>query len=224
MTRESKERRVIELYERGVNIRQIAKRVHMSFGDIGTITRKYSGDEDVSQNTKKYSKHSQALELFHNGESNIGVAIKLGLTDLETMEEQKQYRSLIRHDNFCALYDAMSGDLNPYLVLHSELTRANIAVEDAVEAIRYANELNFMKLEHGWLTKELERLRQHKFLALDVLRSWEQKRDSVIEEVETLNEAKEAVLRGIDQSFQPNQECTPIFHGRRRRRRHTQLE
>jgi transposase len=35
LTREEKERKVIELSDKGMNIRQISKRVHMNFGDIG---------------------------------------------------------------------------------------------------------------------------------------------------------------------------------------------
>lgn len=37
LTRDEKERKVKELYERGVNIRDISKRVHMSFGDSSEI-------------------------------------------------------------------------------------------------------------------------------------------------------------------------------------------
>jgi hypothetical protein len=102
-----KERKVIELYEKGMNIRQIAKRVHLSFGDIGKITRKHSGDESVSPNTKKFSKHSQALELFRTNHSNLEFAIRVGLTDSETEQEQKQYRRLINIDKFCQFYDAL---------------------------------------------------------------------------------------------------------------------
>lgn len=63
LTRAEKERKVIGLFEKGMNIREIAKRAHMSFTDIGNTTRKHSGDDGLAR-SKKYSKHSQALQLF----------------------------------------------------------------------------------------------------------------------------------------------------------------
>ena len=222
LSRNGKERKVIELYEKGMNIRNIAKRVHMSFDDIGQITRKHSGDEHGIEKSKKFSKHSQALELFHNGESNLGVAIKLGLTDLETMEERKQYRHLIGDDRFCGLYDAMKGDLESYLSLHAELTDANLTAKDALEGLTYAKKLSFMKLEHGWLVNELQRLREEGYYAWKVLEALKQKKISVISELETLEEAKGAVSNEINLSIQPNQEVSATVRSRRRRIRRTQ--
>lgn len=160
MTREDKERKVIELTEKGMNIRNIAKRVHMSFGDIGQITRRHSGDERGTQKSTKLSKHSQALELFNNGESILRVAMNLGLSDLEAMEEQKQYRRLIADDRFCDVYDAISNNLEFHLSLYAELTNANLTAKDAIEGISYARQLNLMRMEHGWLQNDLPQLRQ----------------------------------------------------------------
>ena len=43
LTKEKKERNVIELLQKGANIREISRRVRMSFTDIGKISRKVSG-------------------------------------------------------------------------------------------------------------------------------------------------------------------------------------
>jgi hypothetical protein len=222
LSRNSKERKVIELCEKGMNIRNIAKRVHLSFGDIGQITRKHSGDEQSIEKSKKFSKHSQTLELFHNGESNLGVAIKLGLTDLETIEELNQYRRLIGNDRFCQFYDTMKGDLESYLLLHDELSKANLTANDVIEGLGYAKHLNFMKWEHSWQMVELQRLRQQKLCACTELEALNQKKISVIGELEALNETKEAVLNEINLSIQPKQEVSSTVRIRRRRIRSTQ--
>jgi hypothetical protein len=52
LTREEKERKVIELLERGMNVRDMAKRVHLSFSDICEITRKRSGDKSTTERSK----------------------------------------------------------------------------------------------------------------------------------------------------------------------------
>jgi len=73
LTKEEKEKLVIQLYQQGKNIRDISREAHMSFTDIGEITRRYSGDD--KERPKKLSKHSQALELFYLGYTNLAVAV-----------------------------------------------------------------------------------------------------------------------------------------------------
>lgn len=94
LTKEEKERKVIELLQKGANIREISKRVHMSFTDIGKISRKITGYPEPAERSVAYSKHSTALELFRTGHSNLHVAIEVGLSDYETIEKQKQFRRL----------------------------------------------------------------------------------------------------------------------------------
>ena len=121
ITKEEKERKVVELYKKGANIRQISKRVKMSISDIGRITRMLSGDPEPIANTKKLSKHSHALELFRTKHSNLDVATKVGLTDKETEEEHKHYRRLIGMDRFCDFYDGMEGNLDYLRRIHQPL-------------------------------------------------------------------------------------------------------
>ncbi len=87
LSKTEKEQRVIELYQQGKNIREIAHEVHMSFGDIGAIERKFKGLQDDDGKSKEQqdkapstlSKDSQAFALFSDGKKPIEVAIKLDL-------------------------------------------------------------------------------------------------------------------------------------------------
>jgi hypothetical protein len=193
LTKEEKERKVIELNGKGMNIRDISKRVRMSFSDISQITRKQSGEQYGIEKSKKYSKHSQALELFHRGESNLGVAIKLGLTDSETMEEYKQYRRLIGNNKFCEIYDRIEGELDSYLLLYDELKNSNLSVPDAIEGVTLARQLNSMKLEYNSLWNESQKLKRENYYRWNLLEALKQDKNSVSLELEVMKEAKDAV-------------------------------
>ena len=205
-----------------MNIREISKRVHMSFGDIGKITRKHSGDEEVSPNTRKFSKHSQALELFRTNHSNLEVAIRVGLTDSETEEEQKQYRRLINMDKFCEFYDAMKGDLEYYLHLYSELRIANLTVHQAIEGLRYAQSIASMKLEYANLQNNLRQMRLESFEVWKRLQMLKQEEHNISNQLES--------PKGIDnpnwsETYFPEPNNTSFARARRRRRRiHTSFD
>lgn len=222
LTRDSKERRVIELHEKGMNIRQIAKRVHMSFGDIGQITRKYSGDEDIVQNTKKFSKHSHALELFRTNHSNLEVAIKVGLTDSETLEEQRQYRRLVNMDEFCEFYDAMKGNLEFYLQMYTELSNAGLTIHDAIEGLRYARWIASMKLEYIDLQNKLQQIRNESFETWKKLQSLKREKyyiSSQLGHLKTVTNAKS------DEGYIPTPNIdVPFGRARRRKRIHRSFD
>lgn len=86
LTRKDKEIEVIKLYDEGKTIREIAKVVHMSFGDIGAIIREYTGEPKREE--KSLSKNSCALKLFHEGKSKVEVAIALDISPIEVTNIQ----------------------------------------------------------------------------------------------------------------------------------------
>ena len=88
MNRQEKEKRVLEQYKGDKTIREIAKIVHMSFGDISSIIRRETG-EDEEQNRIRMSKASQALNLFEQGNTPVQVAIKL---DMQISEVDRMYK------------------------------------------------------------------------------------------------------------------------------------
>jgi hypothetical protein len=76
LNKTEKEQRVIELYQQGKTIREIAREVHMSFGNIGSIIRKGNRTEEDDNKPKEQqdklplttlSKDSQAFKLFSEG-------------------------------------------------------------------------------------------------------------------------------------------------------------
>jgi hypothetical protein len=194
-------------------------RVHMNFGDIGEIRSKHSGDEYAIERSKKYTKHSQALELFQRGDTNLGIAIKLGLTDSETIEEHKQYMRLIGADKFCELYDEMKGDLECHLLLYQELKMAGLYPRDAIDGLRYARQLNQMNFEYNRLLNDLERAKQEFYSVSYELEALKQEKNSLRNQVEVLKEAKDAIWNKIGMLPRP-EELSQTARFRRRRFRH----
>lgn len=60
LTRSEKEELVKQLYEEGKTYREIAKEVHMSFGPIGKIVRKVTGDSSKHSNNE-HTKSKEAI-------------------------------------------------------------------------------------------------------------------------------------------------------------------
>jgi hypothetical protein len=88
LSRTEKEQRVIELYQQGKTIREIAQEVHMSFGNIGSIIRKVTGldgdgdkpkDQEQDKASTTLSKDYQAFKLFSEGKKPLDVAVTLDL-------------------------------------------------------------------------------------------------------------------------------------------------
>ncbi|MGC2574174.1 MAG: hypothetical protein WA364_21890 [Candidatus Nitrosopolaris sp.] len=73
LSREEREQYVIQLYKENKSVREIAKLVHMSFRDIGTITKKVKlevererSDLDEDDDIKSKSKTTQAIVTLTN--------------------------------------------------------------------------------------------------------------------------------------------------------------
>jgi hypothetical protein len=217
LTKEEKEKNVIELLQKGANIREISKRVRMSFTDIGKISRKVSGYPEPAERSAVYSKHSQALELFRTGHSNLHVAIEVGLSDYETIEKQKQFRRLINMDRFCEFYNVMKDDLESYLQLYDGLKYANLAVRDAIEGIKYARWLESMKFEYGILQNRLQQLRDESFHVWLTLQCLKQEKDFISNELSSL---KVVDYDYSNEKYLPEPPNKDISFVARRRRRH----
>lgn len=99
LTRQEKEKKVIELHRQGKGTREIAKEVGMSFGPIGAIIRKeVQAKERVQERVEKTSLSTQAYSLFSLGKSSVEVAIELQLEADETIKYQKEFWKLKQLD------------------------------------------------------------------------------------------------------------------------------
>jgi hypothetical protein len=116
-----REKLVLDLYNQGKNIRQIAKEARMSFRDINTVLKKAQG-ADNSSNGKAteivVDKATQAFKLFSEGKKPIQVAIALGLDRKETMRLYRDVWKLKRLNTLNSVYEQIGDELRTFLRLY----------------------------------------------------------------------------------------------------------
>ena len=84
LNRQEREKLVLDLYNQGKTIREIAKEVRMSFRDIGVILKKTfpekaEGLKEQQEELQQLSVSTQAYKLFSEGKRPVEVAIALNL-------------------------------------------------------------------------------------------------------------------------------------------------
>ena len=79
LTRQEKERMVLDLYNQDKTYREIAKEVRICPRDIGIILKKASGEKEENQDKEQssLSPSTQAYSLYSEGKTPLEVAIAL---------------------------------------------------------------------------------------------------------------------------------------------------
>jgi hypothetical protein len=141
LTRQEKERLVIDLYNQGKTIREISKEVRMSFRDIGSILKKASGEMEEKQEKEKSSLSSsaQAYRLFSEEKAPIEVAIALDLNESETTKYYEEYLELKQMHELKMVYKEIGGDIAHFLKLYRLSKKERINSQHIVSLLRIAN-------------------------------------------------------------------------------------
>jgi hypothetical protein len=156
LTRQEKERLVINLYNQGKTFREIAKEARMSFRDIGVILNKIvkektegSKEEQQQDNDKaeqyqeqeqrQLSLSAQAYKLFSERKTPLEVAIELNLSELESTKFCREYWKLKQLHNLNIVYEETKGDIDPFLKLYKLAKRKGIGVRHVVDLLTIAN-------------------------------------------------------------------------------------
>jgi transposase len=165
LTRQEKERLVIELYNQGKTIREISKKCHISFRDIGALVRKASGEKEESQDKEQslLSPSSQAYKLFSEGRTLIEVAIALNLTESETTKYYEEYLNLKQMYDLQMVYEELGGDIVHFLELYRLSKKERMNPQHIVNLLRIVNndlpasERRYYRLKKDLLLLELEK-------------------------------------------------------------------
>jgi hypothetical protein len=156
-TREEKERMVIHLYGQNKTIREIAKVAHMSFSDIGRILRARQGYlDEPKKETLQISQESQAFSLFRKGKSLIEVKIELDISSNDVLEHHKKYRELENDDGYNRGYNAVQGNIAPYLQLFNLMNQLGMTPEQVVDQVNYGKMLPQLKNIYSKLVNDIQ--------------------------------------------------------------------
>jgi hypothetical protein len=114
MLNSEREKLVVDLYNQGKNIREIAQEARMSFRDIGAILKKaedsnnsgngnaLENDKGNNSNKSTIEKATQAYRLFSEGKKLVEMSIEL---DLRENEASKYFREFLRLNGQDELYE-----------------------------------------------------------------------------------------------------------------------
>jgi len=169
ISKTEKQQRVIELYQQGKTVREIAQDVHMSFGDIGTIIKKVTGSQDDGKSKEQdkapttLSKDSQAFALFSDGKKPIEVAIKLDLAANEVDRLYQQFWRLKGLYQLNLVYKEIKHYLPSFLKLFKLMKQQKMMSEHhVVDALRFGKELPQLKDQFELLVEEINNLEYKK--------------------------------------------------------------
>ena len=126
---------VMKLLNEGKTIRQIAAEAHISFKDIGTITRKSKGETETESSSPK-SLETHALILFAEGKNQVEVAISLDIPTTKVSDIYEEYLRLNRMEELIEVYEKIKYNLPEFLILFDAMTDSDMSVDDFVMALR----------------------------------------------------------------------------------------
>jgi ferritin len=125
LTQKEKETLVIELYKQGANRREIAKKVHMSFGPISDIIKGFEGVESKEKNP--LSKETKALKLFSKGKDLVYVATKLDMKPEDVKRLYLDYLDLKGLSDITKFYYEQGDQFLPFVQFYNYLRSKGIS-------------------------------------------------------------------------------------------------
>jgi hypothetical protein len=153
ITRQERERLVLDLYNQGKTFREIAKQARISFRDIGIILKQISqnktevkaehGNNGAEKNQQQEEHHlslsTQAYKLFSEGKTPIEVCIELNLRESEATEFCREYWNLKQLNDLNMVYEETRGDIGYFVKLYKLAKAKGMGVQQVVDVIAIAN-------------------------------------------------------------------------------------
>jgi transposase len=205
LSRTEREQRVIDLYQQGKTIREIAHDVHMSFGDIGSIVRKTTGLQDDNKPQDKapttLSKDSQAFALFSESRKPTEVAIKL---DLGAEVVDRLYQQFWRLEGLYQLnmvYKEIKRYLPSFLKLFELMKHQKMMSEqNVVDALRFGKRLPQLKDQFQLLVDEINSLEYKKNNFKAVLSALQNQISATKDSLKIYQSAVDEKIQNIDKA------------------------
>jgi hypothetical protein len=152
ITRQEREILVLDLYNQGKTIREIAKEARMSFRDIGVILNKTvqdkteglkEDDAEKNQNQEKQQQLSlsiQAYKLFSAGKTSLEVAIALNLRESEATKFCREYWKLKQLYNLNMVYEELGDEsIGDFLKLYRLAKAKGMGVQQVIYLLAISN-------------------------------------------------------------------------------------
>ena len=165
LSREEKERQVIDLYSQGKTYRQIAEEVRISPNDIHAILKKK--EEENNNTVTKAQKHlsaslsTKAYELFSQGKKPLQVAIALNIRQSEATKYYREYWKLQGLHKLDFIYIKTNGKLGPFLKLYRLMKEKGMSIDQVANAVDIAiHKLPYMETLYRQVKDEVDKMQR----------------------------------------------------------------
>ena len=174
MSREEKEKFVLEFYyTKGYTYKQITKELRMSPNQIRAIIKKHEEKSNAIANKKKQlSLSSKAYKLYSKGKTNVEVAIKLDIPQVQATLFHFEYCRLMGLDDFEFLYVRTRGKVTPLCKLYEELViKRRMSIEQVANSVDIAlDRLPYMERLYEIAKREADRMQEKRdYLSKDII-------------------------------------------------------
>jgi predicted transcriptional regulator len=185
LTRQEKEKEILNLYNCGKTYKEIAETVRVSPRDIKPVLRRAekererelgktqegdNGGTGDCKTQKKIPASSQAYRLFSEGKTPLDVAIELNLKEPAATRYYRQYWKLNQLHSLNMVYEEIGDDIIHIPKIHRKIRAAGMSVDQAINLIKNANnELPTLEQKYQKLTKEVNLLESRKLDAYKTL-------------------------------------------------------
>jgi predicted transcriptional regulator len=136
LTRQEKEKLVLELYTQGKTYRQIAEEARICPRDIKNIVEKPVKAMELKQSI---SVSSQAYKLFSEGKTPLQVAIALNLRDDQVTELYKEYWDLNNLHDLNQVHEEIKDNIGSFLNLYKLAKAAGMNAQQVIRLLKIAN-------------------------------------------------------------------------------------
>ena len=164
ISRDEKERRVIDLYSQGKTYRQIAEEVRISPNDIHTILKKKEENNNsiVTNNRKQPTSliAAKAYDLFSKDKKPIDVAIILNLPASKVSKLHREYWDLKGAHQLTTIHKETNGNTWPLWKLYQQLIKKrDMSIAQVVDVVEIAvHKLPHMESLYRQIKDEVDKL------------------------------------------------------------------
>jgi transposase len=163
LSRKEKEKLVIKLAHEGKTTREIAKEAHVSLRNIGIITRKETGDDELDPKEKQkadelkkekekqerlklLSPYARAFQMFKDRNSLEDIAIEMDLDTDTVLFYRREYYRLLKMEWLFKIYNDLKKDFPMFFYLYKRIKKEGLSKQDISSLVK--NQQMLKELDH----------------------------------------------------------------------------
>jgi hypothetical protein len=212
LTRQEKEKLILDLYNQGKTYKQIAVEARVSLRDINPVIKRAEKEREKElgidtpegnnnstenlQTQKKTSTSTQAYRLFSEGKTPLEVAIELNIKQPEATRYCREYWKLSQMHTLHMVYEEIGDDIIHLLKIYRKIRAAGMKVDQAINLIKNTNnELPTLEEKYQKLKSDIDLIESRKleeYQNLNEMQDQIYKSEKMLEWLETSRREEEA--------------------------------